>query len=257
MYNYITQQPKNWKDLQNKVNFIFTSIGLLSEKEKIIETPRGEIELDVYAEDPQSIDKIKYLIECKNWNKKVPQTIVHAFTTVMNETGSNIGYIISKNGFQKGAIEYTKSTNIRLFTYDEFQSHYFEIWYKKYFAIEIFNANEDLSQFTEPLNSRRHRYQKHLNKSGKKKYEFLLDKYSLFSNLILIACNPHSTFFNIFSEDIYSLLTLKDLQSALFECFQTEYSFSNYIDALEILKSIIAVATKEFFDLFGTNIFID
>jgi len=252
----ITEPPKNWNDLQDKVNYIFNCIGLHSEKEKVLETPRGTTEVDVFAIDPQSIDKIKYIVECKNWNNKVPQTIVHAFTTVMYETGSNIGYIISKEGFQKGATEYVKSTNIKLFTYEEFQNHYFETWYKKYFAAEISNASNELIQFTEPQNSRRFRYQKHLNKAGEEELNQLIEKHSLFSNFILIVSNPYGEFINIFSEDKSPILSLKDIQSALFECFKRKYDFNNYVDALETIKSIIKTATEEFIKVFGTNIFL-
>ena len=56
----ITEQPKHWRDLQSKVDFIFRCVGLFSEKEKKVETPRGKIEFNVFAIDPLSVDKIKY-----------------------------------------------------------------------------------------------------------------------------------------------------------------------------------------------------
>ena len=57
-----------WKDLQNKVGLLINQIGLEAEIEKKIETPRGEVEVDVFAIDPDSVDKISYIVECKNWN---------------------------------------------------------------------------------------------------------------------------------------------------------------------------------------------
>jgi restriction system protein len=253
----ITDQPKNWKDLQEKVYFIFHCIGLLAEKEKVAETPRGTTILDVFAIDPKSIDKVKYVVECKNWNKKVPQSIIHSFMTVMSETGSNIGYIISKKGFQKGAIKYTKSTNIKLFTYNEFQNQYFNLWYERYFAPEILKINGYLIQFTEPINSRRFGYQDRLNEIEIEKFESLIEKYSLFSFFTSIISNPNGIYINIFSESKSPILSLKDIQSALFESFKTLYNFNNYIDALETIKSKIKLATEEFIAIFGTNIFIE
>src|SRR5690606_5627127 len=144
----ITKEPKDWKDLQNKINFILNAIGLNSQTEVLIKTTRGSIELDVLAIDEKSLDKIQYVIECKNWNKKIPQSVIHSFLTVMNETGGNIGYIISKKGFQKGAFEHTNFTNIKLFTYDEFQNQYFKIWYEKYFLEELLKINKPLQKFT-------------------------------------------------------------------------------------------------------------
>ena len=74
--------PSTWQDLQNGVCQIFNEIGLNAEVGKVIATPRGNVEIDVYAVDENSVDKIKYIVECKNWATTIPQTIVHAFTTV-------------------------------------------------------------------------------------------------------------------------------------------------------------------------------
>lgn len=60
------------------------------------------MELDVYVYDPASIDEITYIFECKNWNKKVDQDVIHSLATRLNEKGGNIGYIILQKGFQSG-----------------------------------------------------------------------------------------------------------------------------------------------------------
>lgn len=112
--------PSTWQELQINVNQILLEIGLESEIGKTIETPRGNVEIDVYAIDTKSVDRIKYIIECKNWANAIPQSVVHAFTTIMHESGGNIGYIISQKGLQSGAESYTKNTNIRGLTYLEF-----------------------------------------------------------------------------------------------------------------------------------------
>ncbi|MDY6857581.1 MAG: restriction endonuclease [Thermodesulfobacteriota bacterium] len=71
--------PNTWQDLQINVNQILLEIGLQSEIGKIIETPRGSVEIDVYAIDTNSVDQIKYIIECKNWANAIPQSVVHSF----------------------------------------------------------------------------------------------------------------------------------------------------------------------------------
>jgi hypothetical protein len=69
--------------------------------------------------------------ECKNWRVNIPKEVVHAFRTVVQEAGANRGYVISRVGFQHGAGEAAKSTNIELVTFAEFQSVYFPKWWKK------------------------------------------------------------------------------------------------------------------------------
>lgn len=118
-------------------------------------TPRGTVEIDVYAVDERSVDKIKYLIECKCWSTGIPQHVVHAFTTVMHETGANIGFIVSRVGLQAGADRYTTNTNITGLTFEELQQRYFVAWWKNHFCNTIAQAAEKVCFYTEPFNSRR------------------------------------------------------------------------------------------------------
>lgn len=105
-------EPSDWRLLQDGVCRIFNEIGLTAKTEVELTTPRGTVEVDVFAVDEKSVDKIRYIVECKNWGTAIPQTVVHAFTTVMHETGANIGFIVSHHGLQEGAERYTENTNI-------------------------------------------------------------------------------------------------------------------------------------------------
>jgi hypothetical protein len=205
--------------------------------------------------DPLSVDKIIYIVECKNWSSKIPQTVVHGFVTVMQETGSNIGYIISKKGFQKGATDYVNSTNIRLFTFEDFQKHYFNSWYKNYFSTQILIANTNLVLLTEPLSWKIDKYTKHINEHQKLQFEKLLDKYSLFSDLVLILGRESNS--NIFSSNKYEAVPLEHIEAALFDCFKKKYSFGSYLEALETLKTLIDKVVAEFVEVLGSNIFVD
>ncbi len=83
-------EPKEWKSLQSGFCRIFNEIGLHAEENKLIITPRGSVSLDVFAIDIGSVDSIQYVVECKNWKNSIPQSVVHAFTTIMHEVGANI-----------------------------------------------------------------------------------------------------------------------------------------------------------------------
>jgi restriction system protein len=259
----ITSEPKDWKDLQDKVNFILTGVGLISEKEANLKTPRGTVEIDVYAFDPNSVDEIKYIIECKNWNNTIPQTVIHSFTTVMNETGGNIGYIISKKGFQKGAKEYVENTNIKLFSYIQFQEHYFDLWYRRYFAKEIYKYCFSLVSYTEPINSRRFRHQESFNENKEKTFNELSDKYSLFSFFLMTIASCSLSGIsnkllytpNIFSKEKLDTLTLEQIKGAINESLGITIKSNNFTDLLIELKKIIDVGTNEFIAIFGKNIF--
>jgi len=150
-------EPEDWKQLQFGVCRILNELGLEAQIEKKIKTPRGEIEVDVFAVDAKSLDHITYVIECKNWRSAIPQTTVHSLTTVMHEIGANIGYLISRQGLQSGAISYLQSTNMRALTYLEFQQHYLSPWISRHFMLVIGAAVDDLLQYIEPINSYRER----------------------------------------------------------------------------------------------------
>jgi hypothetical protein len=90
--------PRRWRDLQHGIARILNELGLRVEIEKKVVTPRGSVELHVFAVDEASVDNITYVIECKNWSRSVNQSIVHSFTTVMHEVGAHIGFIVSKRG---------------------------------------------------------------------------------------------------------------------------------------------------------------
>lgn len=95
--------PEKWQELQLGVRRIFRNVGLSADVEVDLKTPRGSVNVDVLAIDGRSVDRIKYIVECKNWGNTIPQSVVHSFTTVMGETGANIGFIISQHGLQSGA----------------------------------------------------------------------------------------------------------------------------------------------------------
>lgn len=72
----IFSEPNDWRDLQNKVCLLLSQSGFEAEIEKVVSTPRGEVEIDVFAIDPRSIDKIMYVVECKNWCTPVNQSVI-------------------------------------------------------------------------------------------------------------------------------------------------------------------------------------
>jgi len=112
---------KDWQDLQNEVAQIMRESGLVAEVEKKIETVRGPVNIDVYAEDNTQRPPVIYICECKHWRAAIPKTMVHAFRTVAADYGANWGLIISSAGFQAGTHEAARNSNIRLLNWHEFE----------------------------------------------------------------------------------------------------------------------------------------
>jgi len=142
--------PEDWEQLENVVAEILTECGLKADRQVTLPLPRGSVTVDVLAEESADNILFRTICECKNWRTNIPQDVVHGFRTVLQEAGAHRGYIISKVGFQSGAIEAAKSTNIDLVTFDEFQDLYFEKWIeKRLWAIE--KQVGDINTYYEPF----------------------------------------------------------------------------------------------------------
>ena len=249
--------PADWRELQEGVRRIFRNIGLAADVEVNLETPRGSVTVDVLAVDGRSVDKIKYVVECKNWNSAVPQTVVHAFTTVMHETGANIGFIISKHELQSGAAQYTRHTNISGLTYLEFQQRYFEVWWRRYFCPRIGDAADRPLQYTEEFNTLRDRKYNELSDERKAAFDTLRSEHWQ-SIMILSMFNFHSmspmlrtgTLLNVpqdletFKNEVLSKIT----PHIVWQC-------SSFRELLDIMLQYLADVEAEFNAVFGGCIF--
>lgn len=121
-------EPADWRELQDRVAQLFSEIGCDVKVAEQVKLVRGEKEIDVSVRDPQTTPASVYLCECKFWSKPVPQEVIHSFRTVLSDFGAHRGFIISRAGFQAGAKEAVKKTNLDLLTFEEFQSLFFDRW---------------------------------------------------------------------------------------------------------------------------------
>lgn len=141
--------PTTWRDLQNRVAQLLSQAGYTTKTPHTINTARGTVEVDVYIESPDELIKL-IICECKFWDTAIPKEKVHAFRTVVNDSGAEVGLLISKNGFQSGAIEAAKYSNIKLITWDDFTEMIKHKWiYHQLKRIKELSA--PLSIYTNPL----------------------------------------------------------------------------------------------------------
>src|SRR5690349_3423320 len=91
-------KPSDWEDLEQKVVQIFREAGCTASRNKTLDTVRGDVDIDVIVRDRTRRPHTLILCECKHWNRRVPKTVVHAFRTVVHDSGANLGFIISDSG---------------------------------------------------------------------------------------------------------------------------------------------------------------
>jgi len=178
-------EPPTWHELQSRVARIIHEAGCNTAVEKVIRTVRGKVSVDVWAYDSAATPSQTYLIECKRWRARVPQTVVHAFRTVVGDSGANWGAIISAAGFQKGARVAAQYSNVRLLSWAEIQELFAPRWYSNHFLPKIEEATRPLREYTEPLNSRIFRKADRLKKHRRQEYRRLREAYQEFGTLCM------------------------------------------------------------------------
>jgi len=120
-------EPQSWRELELYILQAFTEMGYHTSK-GLIDTVRGRVEIDVIARSDKSTLPSMTLCECKFWDRKVSQNVIHSFRATCSDAGANLGLVISKNGFQKGAEEKRRFTNVGVLTFSDFQKRYFDEW---------------------------------------------------------------------------------------------------------------------------------
>ena len=142
-----------------------------SNKSYKIETVRGSVEVDVFIESPDPLIK-NIVCECKYWESRVSQEKVHAFQTVVQNSGASVGLLISKNGFQKGAVEAARLSNVKLLTWEQFITMVSEKWMR----CMLIKIKKDLIPLREYTNELHFPYEQ-LEEDDKIVYLKLCEKY--------------------------------------------------------------------------------
>lgn len=109
-----TYAETSWQVYEQRTYEVFCSTGHICEKDVVIQGARGSHQIDVLVNLNIFPPGHRWLIECKNWSRRVGKREVQAFKTVIDDIGADHGYLLSEHGFQKGAMEMASKFNISL-----------------------------------------------------------------------------------------------------------------------------------------------
>jgi len=238
--------PADWKDLQEKVAQIFRDLGCEVGVERNIETVRGTVNIDVYAEDKSKFPAITYMCECKNWSNPVPKSVIHSFRSVVSDSGANCGYIISKAGFQSGAYIACENTNVLLLSWDEFLNLVEEEWLRC-ICEKIEKVGNSLRHYSDYLSSRFYDKAKEKGSEVLSEFNRLCRIYSFTSQQSL---NPFNIGMN--NEEVKKILEYRiENGKILFDEFDEITSYSEYC---YFLISYYSEGVRRFDNLFGEKL---
>ncbi len=107
---------KDWREYQEKTASFFRKQGCIAEVDAKVKGARATHNIDVYISFSNHSINCNWVIECKLWKKRVPKEKVLALKTIVDDIGADKGIILSEKGFQKGAYDAARQSNITLVT---------------------------------------------------------------------------------------------------------------------------------------------
>ena len=247
-------EPDTWRDLEAGVARILNEAGLHAEQGKSLETARGSVNVDVVASDDSINPPVLTIFECKHWKRPVPQMVIHSFRTIVIDSGANTGLIVSRHGFQSGAGDAARFSNIRLVDWGKLEELYMNRWVDNYMKKQISSILDPLFEYTEPVNSRIIRKASALSESKRREFWRLQHAYSTASMAlgIMFMDNPLSATVMPAPFDLPLRETAWNRKEGEGEAFPD--SILNAVSLRALMKAIIEYAEpiiKSFDDIFG------
>ena len=179
--------PAEWRELQVAVARLFNESGFVATADKRLALVRGEVNVDVYVVDEAARPHpVRLVIECKHWSKRVDKSVVHGLRTVVNDAGAHGGIIVSRAGFQSGAVAAARSTNVQLFTWTDLERSLVTRWFERYFCPRVADETDAFQTYTEPLSSSVVRVADALSSQVRERFETLRRRYEPISALVLM-----------------------------------------------------------------------
>lgn len=239
-------EPNDWRDLQIKVAKILSDSGFQCEIEKNVQTTRDTVNIDVYAYDDKNAPPIKILNECKYWSSAVPKSVIHSFRTVVSDYGANLGLIISKSGFQKGAYEAAVNSNIELVDWPEFENMFKVKWLKqriRLISLETVHLKHYVSSVFLVF------FKDHYNKLNKTELEHFNELNNKYFNYAYYSMD-HNSLFDTTNE--FNFTEFDNMVHAAEKEFSR--SFSSYEEYYNFLLKKCTEGVDEFDKLFGEKL---
>jgi len=112
-------QPKDWQLYQTESANLFLELGCEVIVDHKINGARGVHRIDVWVNFKRFGLNTNWIIECKYWNTSIPKEKVMALKSIVDDIGVERGILISKKGFQSGALKSAIKTNIILTSLDD------------------------------------------------------------------------------------------------------------------------------------------
>lgn len=106
--------PAAWRVYQDEAASFFSSLGFDAATDVPVSGARGKNNIDVIVKGSVAGIPFLWIVECKQWRSNVSKEKVQALQTVVQNVGADRGYLLSEKGFQSGAVDVARNTNVHL-----------------------------------------------------------------------------------------------------------------------------------------------
>lgn len=107
---------------QEQICDYFNSLGAEAETNVTLKGVRTKHDIDIVVRTKFLGQRLTWIVEAKYWNRKVTKSHVLTLRSIADDLGVDRAFIVSKAGFQSGAIDAAENTNVRLKTMSELKS---------------------------------------------------------------------------------------------------------------------------------------
>ncbi len=112
----------DWKQYQEEAAAFFRSLGLNSKVNHVVEGVRSKHAIDVYVTFDRWGMRHTWIVECKCHARAITKADVETLKSIASEVGASLAFLLSESGFQSGALDAARKTNVVLSSLEELRT---------------------------------------------------------------------------------------------------------------------------------------
>ena len=104
----------DWREYQEQAASFFRDLGMSAMSDERLHGVRTSHDVDVAIRGEYAGFSVLWIVECKRWRTRVSKLHVLALREIVSDLGADRGILLAEQGFQLGALEAARLTNVQL-----------------------------------------------------------------------------------------------------------------------------------------------
>lgn len=92
----------------------FRALGMDARTNVTLQGARSSHDIDVVVSFSRAGINVTWIIECKQWKRRIPREKVLALRAIVSDIGADRGFLMAESGFQTGALDASLFSNVTL-----------------------------------------------------------------------------------------------------------------------------------------------